>query len=345
MNPTRQNIYAALNGETPEKTPLSIYDWLVNQSEVPFEEWKPLFAMGLGYTSHVPTVEHKRHGIEHQYETRQEGDRHYDLHRIMTPVGSIQQVRVNGWHYEDWVKSPQDYNTLQWIIEHTELIARPEWMLEREEQVGQYGIVLIHASRSPAMQILVDWAGAERFCMDIAEEMDELLALYEAMRKQFLEETRLVAETPGRFVKWLENLTVSNLGPRRYQKMLMNIYEEAVPILEAAGKRVMVHYDGALQNISQLIAKAPFHIIESLTEPPEGNMTYDACRAAWADKAFWANINLEHYYLPKEELKQVVRQKRERAGKRGLAFELSEDLPTNWRESIPIVLETLLEMD
>lgn len=134
------------------------------------------------------------------------------------------------------------------------------------------------------------------------------------------------------------------LGPKRYRELLIPVYEHCVPILENSGKRVMVHYDGALDVIKDDIAQAPFHIIESLTEPPEGDMTYDQCRIAWPDKSLWANINVDCYYMPKEELDKQIAAKRERAGKRGLAFEISEDLPANWLESVPVVLETLNEL-
>lgn len=121
----------------------------------------------------------------------------------------------------------------------------------------------------------------------------------------------------------------------------MPVYEEAFPILRAAGKRVFVHYDGALRVIADQIARAPFDGIESLTEPPEGDMTYDECRAMWPDKVFWANINVSCYALPPEQLTEAVLAKQQRAGKRGLAFEISEDLPANWRETIPVVLRAL----
>jgi hypothetical protein len=146
-------------------------------------------------------------------------------------------------------------------------------------------------------------------------------------------------------VKWFENLTISMLGPRRYGDLLVPVYDEAVPILERGDKRVMVHYDGALQVIADQIAAAPFHMIESLTEPPEGNMLYDVCRAAWPDKVFWANINVDLFSGPTEGLRQAVIDKRRRAGKKAFAFEISEDLPANWRETVPIVLETLKELE
>ena len=74
-------------------------------------------------------------------------------------------------------------------------------------------------------------------------------------------------------------------------------------------------------------------------------MLYDACRAAWPDKVFWANINVDLFSRPTEVLRQAVMDKRRRAGKKAFAFEISEDLPANWRETVPVVLATLNELD
>lgn len=340
-----QDLTKALSGEAPERTPFSIYDWLLPEPgawQAP--DWQALLDQGLGVTFHRETVRRVRHGLEEEEEWQAKDGHQLHFTRWKTPVGTLQQGERDGWHVEFFVKEPRDYKTLQWIVENTENVADYEPYLQQQELIGEHGIVLAYGWRTPAMVINVDWAGTERFCEDLALEVPELFDLYHAMRIKFREETEIVAAGPGRFVKWLENLTVSMVGPRRYQGLLLSVYEECTPILERAGKRVMVHYDGALSPIARHIASAPFHIIESLTEPPEGNMTYDQCRAAWPDKAFWGNINLENYYLAPEGLRAEVIAKRERAGKRGFAFELSEDLPTNWQESIPVVLRTLEEL-
>ncbi|MCX6931058.1 MAG: hypothetical protein NT154_48830, partial [Verrucomicrobia bacterium] len=73
------------------------------------------------------------------------------------------------------------------------------------------------------------------------------------------------------------------------------------------------------------------------------DMTYDCCRALWPEKAFWGNLNLGLYDLPPQALRQAVLDKQRRAGKCTLAFEISEDLPGNWRATIPIVLDALAE--
>jgi len=72
-------------------------------------------------------------------------------------------------------------------------------------------------------------------------------------------------------------------------------------------------------------------------------MTLAQARAGFPAKVFWANINVGVYALPPADLRRWVRERVQAAAPdgRGLAFEISEDLPPNWREAIPVVLEVL----
>jgi len=336
---TRELLIAALNGETPERTPLSAYSWMLDDRNS--DRWRRVLDGGLGLCEHCSTVKHVEHGVKNSEEERTDKDTVYRTYKKETPVGAIRKVTANGWHYEDWIKTPEDYKVMGWIIENTELVAQYDEYEKADALVGDYGVPVVTGSRTPAMSINVDWAGTEQFCLDVALEVPELFDLYKAGKKLFIEETKLIAAGPGRFVKWFENLTISMLGPDRYRDLLASVYNECVPILENAGKRVMVHYDGELGVIADQIAEAPYHIVESLTEPPEGDLNYDQCRKLWPDKTLWANINVELYYGDPEKLRSEVAAKRERAGKKAFAFEISEKLPENWEDSVPVVLDIL----
>jgi hypothetical protein len=353
---TRNDLITVLEGGTPARTPLSIYDWNMGVTEshalaakMKEPDWSRLLDAGLVVTHHCEILEAVEHGVENTIEESKDGDTTIVVMRKKTPVGEIRKATRNGWHLEDWIKEPEDYLVWKWIVENTEIVPRYERYALAEETVGERGVVVVTGSgnwlhRTPAMKINVDIAGTEQFCMDVAMEVPELFELYDILKKQFLHEQRLIAAGPGRYVKWLENLTISMLGPARYADLLMPVYQEGVPILEAVGKRVMVHYDGALKCIADQIAAAPFHMIESLTEPIEGDMTYDECRAAWPDLVFWGNLNIGLYAEPPAVLRAAVHEKIQRAGKRAFAFEISEDLPENWRESIPVVLDALAQV-
>lgn len=349
-------LVTALEGGEPDTTPLTIYDW--NMGAVTADElaatmrkpaWQRLIDQGLTIRCHCPVVRAVEHGVDVEIEESTVDGVVHRRETKTTPVGRIHQVTRDGWHDQDWIKSPADYKVQQWIVENTELIPDYEAYKVAQAVVGEHGVVVLTGAgnwqhRSPAMCLAIDLAGTEQFCLDVALEVPELTELYGALRRQFLAEQRVIAGGPGRYVAWFENLTLSMLGPARYRDLLVPIYEEGVPIQTAGAKRVMVHYDGQLQGIADQIAAAPYSIIDSLTEPPEGDLGYDECRRLWPDLVFWANINIDLYSRPAGELREAVIAKRQRAGKQGLAFEISEDLPASWRTSIPIVLQTLHEL-
>jgi hypothetical protein len=345
MSTPRERLITALEGGTPDITPYSYYSWMRDRDlEKGKDDWDRVHDLGLAMCHHCGTVSLIEHDVVSATTEERDGADVYTISTKTCPAGTLRNVRRNGWHHEDWIKTPEDYLIRKWMIEHTEAVACYEGFEQAEAFAGDQGVAVVTGSRTPLMSINIDWAGTERFCMDVALEVPELFELYEAQKKLFLEETRLLAAGPGRYVKWFENLTLSMIGPRRYHDLLCNVYAEAVPLLEAGGKLVMVHYDGALRPIADDIAAAPFHMIESLTEAPEGDMTYAECRAAWPDKVLWGNLNVDLYYASPEVLRQAVIDKRERAGKAGFAFEISEDLPAGWEQSVPLVLETLEQL-
>ncbi len=347
---TKERLNIALEGGTPDYTPLSFYSWMVADPQLKdfdklmSDDLCKLYDRGLGICHHCQITRKIEHDVEEKLEIKKQDGNIFEIYRKKTPVGEIQQVKSRGWVVEHWLKTPADYKVMTWIAKNTELVPSYEEYHRVDELIGNRGIVIIWASRTPAMTINVDLAGTERFCMDLANQTPELFELYDALNKLFIRENDVIAKGPGRFVKWFENLTIEVLGPQRYSQLLMPVYQQCVPVLEKNNKKVMVHYDGALRCIAEQISSAPFHIIESLTEPKEGDMMYDECRRLWPNKAFWANINVDLYYMPEKELKDAVAAKRNRAGKKALAFEISEDLPANWKKSVPMVLDTLEEL-
>lgn len=348
----RENLTTVLHGGNPEHTPLSVLDWFFADPRYDLDEWHPLFDGGLGLVVQCQTVRLVEHGVKLTVEHKVEGDWRYMIRRKETPAGTVQSVTVNSvrvprlleWPYEHWVKRPEDYRILKWIVENTEVLPQYGELAKAEERAGDRGIVIVLGGRSPVMTIQIDYAGGEQFVLDLARGVDELFALYEAEKKLFLELNQAIATGPGAFVTWCEQLTIDMLGPRRYAEWLMPVYDEAVPLHALAEKRVLVQYDGRLKAAADQIARAPFHVVEMLTEPPEGDMRLDKCRAAWPDKVLWANINVGLYRLPPPDLRRAIIAMRQRAGKRALAFAIAEDIPENWRESVPVVLQTLQEL-
>jgi len=344
MDP-RERLEAFWAGERPDKIPYTCYYWeWKDRTDDP--AWEPLFAAGLRVTFAVNTVVARERNIEPATESYDRDGHHYDRYVIRTPVGEVSRLIEDGWPQEYWIKSAEDYRVMRHVVENTELIPNYDEWAPTVRKVEGYG--LVHAainSPSPMQMILVHYVGLENFAYHLADYEEEMMALYEALRANFRRRIEIAAEGPGRYVSVLENFSAETMGPRRYAQYHLPVYEECFPILHQAGKIVGTHYDGKLASCADLVAAAPMDLIESLTPPPEGDMTLAECRAAWPNKLFWSNINVSTYQLPPAKLRKTVLDAVAAAAPDGrrLAFEVSEHLPRNWKDSLPVVLDALEE--
>jgi hypothetical protein len=340
----RERLEAFWSGERPDQIPYTIYqnEWRHTQND---PAWHDLYQKGLGVTWHCPTVRLKTSNVETEEQTYTDQGKTILRRTMRTPVGEIYETYVDGWHHKYWLETAQDYMVMTYIVRHTEVLPTYDEFLALDKKIAPYGIPLVALGRTPLQIILVDYAGLGKFAYHLFDLAAEVQELYDALLTNFRKGVELTAAGPGRFVSVLENFTADSLGPKRYQEFLLPVYEEFFPILQSAGKIVGTHYDGQLASCQHLIADAPIDLIESLTPPPEGDMTLAEARQVWPDKLLWSNINVDCYYLPPRQLHDLVLERVAEAapdGKR-LAFEVSEQYPDNWPESLPVVLDALNE--
>ena len=340
----RERLIAALEGERPDIIPLTINEQFVQEN--PSTEWEKLYKMGLCMIPYLSTVQEYTSNVEYLKKTEMWKGQLAERHIIKTPAGEISQVLLNGWVQEFYLKTPEDYRVMEYIIRNTQMELSPQSFIDTEKELGDNGITLIGMGRTPMQTIMIDYVGLEEFAFHLADGFPELFSLQEALMDRLMERCRLIAKGPGRYVSLLENLTSECWGPERFAQYHMPVYEKIIPILHSGEKKVYAHCDGNLNCLARLLNQTGIDGIESITPPPEGDMTYEEARKAMPGKMFWANINVSNYSLPSVELRKKVIEFMHQASPdgRNLAFEISEDCPPNWSESIPIVLETLAEL-
>ena len=127
------------------------------------------------------------------------------------------------------------------------------------------------------------------------------------MNEQFLQLFRIARRAKAVYFKLWENLSIETMGPRLYHTHLVPLYEKILNLL-GPEKKLIVHYDGKLSLIADAIARLPFHGIDSLTPPPEGDLTMAQARAAWPDKFLWIHPTLSWDSLSDSELAARITQ-------------------------------------
>jgi hypothetical protein len=282
-------------------------------------------------------------GTDWKTEEYDEKDGHVVCTRVTTPVGELQCDTVNGWVRNYFLKTAADYRTLTWMIEHSETISKVAEETAKMRTLPDWEVPMIWGERSPIQNMLVKYAGLENFGYHLIDFQEEVMALYRAMVKQFEQRMALVQRMSCPYVDIMENFSADMLGAERFAKFILPVYEQCFPELRASGKLIGMHCDGKTAACRELIAGAPVDLVEALTEPSEGDMPMAAARAAWPDKWIWCNIRVSDYQMAPAQLRARVRELWEKGAVDGrrMAFEMSENLPENWRESVPVVLDAL----
>ena len=342
----RARFERLLAGETVSRPVYAVYDWFVKNR--PQVDWPSLFAKGLGRINHANVIRHEHPNFEIAEETSvQDGRTRRDV-RWVTDRGELHEWYLDEWRQEHFIKSPEDYRVMARALEGVRVLPDEAAFRASEDSLGEDGITLgqtlgLGMGRTPLMILQVDWVGLERFSIDLATELPEMMALLEAMNALKLEEMRQAALTPATQIKLWENLSIETLGPRLFRRYLVPLYREILDILNGAGKRMLAHYDGQLRAIAEDIAALDLDGIDSFTEPPEGDMTVAEARSCWPDKFLWLHPNLNGYDLPEEDLARNVRRFVREAGPTRYCLMISEEVPQRWRTAVPMVLSALAE--
>jgi len=305
-----------------------------------------LFNLGLGQINHANLIRHEHPNFEIVETTSGQDDQIRRDVRLITDQGELREWYLGEWKQEHFIKTPEDYRIMTRALEGVRVVADNKPFMESESTLGKRGITIgqiqgLGSGRTPLMVLQIDWVGLERFSLDLAYETPELFELLGVMTEIKLEEIRRAVKTPATQIKLWENLSIETLGPIHYRQHLAPLYKQIIEIMNNAGKRLQVHYDGHLKVISEDIAALDIDGIDSFTEPPEGDMSTLAARKAWPDKFLWQNINLNWYRMPQRELADNITRVVQQAGPRRHCLMISEDVPQNWREAVPAVLKTI----
>ena len=342
----RHRLIDAIAGRPVAKPVYAVYDWFVeHRSHI---DWQRLFDLGLGRINHANVIRHEHPNFEIIEEVRVRNGVLWREVRLITDCGELHEEYEGEWRREHFIKTPEDYKIMARALEGVTVCTDNTAFEESERQLGEGGITVgqiigLGTGRTPVMVLQVDWVGLEQWSYDIASELPEMMHLLEMMNDIKRKEIQAAALSKAVHLKLWENLTISTMGPSLYREHLVPLYQDIIGILDRHGKRLHVHYDGQLRAIADDIAGLGFDGIDSLTEAPEGDMTVAEARERWPDKFLWIHPNLGLYHQP-ECLGANIRRIQRDAGNTRSCLMISEDIPPNWQQTIPLVLAVLEEM-
>ena len=343
----RNRLNQALDGNPVKQPVYAVYDWFVINRKI---DWQTLFDLGLGQINHASLMEIERPHLKITETVRNDGEHIVSECQWITDIGELHESSVDGWKREYLIKTSEDYRIMQRAMEDVRFTPTNKYFDESEQTLGESGITLgqlgqfsdLGYLRTPFQVIQIDFVGLEQFSMDIALELPELMDLLEMMNRQMLEAVRSVTSTNAVHIKLWENLSIETMGPDLFRKYQVPLYDKIIEIFDDAGKKLHVHYDGRLQLIADDIRKLGFDGIDSLTPWPEGDLSIAEARNQWPQKFLWMHPSLSWDVLSDIEVIMNIKQMAVDAHTR-FCFQISEDVPPNWKRTMPLILKTLNE--
>lgn len=310
----RQRVIAALKGQEVDKIP-----WTMYKSYPPWGSKELEFRnKGLSMVyQHFPICSVDMEDVEvteqNTYEIKSNDGKYRVNRNYNTPVGEVTvqhtlpsgslpgpgdliQLFGSGIDQEllSWVtsfpfKEKKDYQTLEFIYKNTKFNLNNKEFLKTERLIGDEGVTFALMGKSPFQMILYELMGAERCYMEHMTNPEEFDSLYQVLY-QMLREKYILASESDALIFWApENITSILTPPNYFEKYYVPFYNEMADILHEKGKLFVVHMDGMLLPLFDLIKKTKIDVIEAFTPVPMGDTRVDDALKAW-DKVIWINF-------------------------------------------------------
>lgn len=231
------------------------------------------------------SVRYFGNGLRRRYQNVQVSEEWVAPHRLRrtwtTPVGTLTDLVG----YDEWdlsthvleyrIKSPADFRIVESMRQDEEWYWDQQAFEADVARVGERGVPQFYYRRSPIQGLLIEEMGFEPtlYLMHDHPEVIERYVEMETVADDALYKVVCAAPTP--LVNLGENIDAYIDPPPLWRRHLIPYYRKRVAQLQAAGKWVYIHVDGAMKPLLPYLRDCPWNAIEAPTPLPQGDVTLE----------------------------------------------------------------------
>ena len=342
MRNHREEIELALAGGAPDCVPFTFYDRLFP------EGFDPAFLQSKGMALCARRTVYRK--VTPNVKVREVKESDGNVRTIYeTPVGTLTSLyrpaALAMTPLERPIKTRDDYRVAKFIVEDARYEPDYDTFLAECARIGNAGKVIAETCYEPLLDVEITWLGQERFCYEVADNIDAVMELHEALAENHKKMYEVVADSPADYVLYGGNVVPEILGPDRVRDYVCPCWNAFADRLHERGKKIGVHLDANNRLILDVVRKSKLDFVEAFTPPPNCNVSVAEARAAWPEKRLWTNfpssVHIESEATIREATQEIVRQAGDR---KGFLMGVTEDIPREHIErSVTVILDTLKE--
>ena len=188
------------------------------------------------------------------------------------------------WGPFEWpVKSMKDFPAFKYVFENIEYQFHPDVVAERMHEVGERGMVTMHAPASPLGNCVRLYTGVERLAIAYYDHHTELCDLLETMADKYYEFYRGLAQLTVDATIGYDDTTTNAITPTMFRELEIPYLNRIADILHAQGKFCIHHACGHVLHLMEDFGTTRIDGLDGPAPPPVGNTTVAQARERMGD--------------------------------------------------------------
>lgn len=346
----RERILAVIDGREHDRVPFVNYQGIAAPDE---EVWSLIGRenMGLIRWSAVHTTVSPNCSSESENVTI---DGRRGVRTILhTPAGDLTTERLYEPAFnttaarKHYVTRPEDYHLLLAHLRDTVVVDDPDHFLRDERDLGEDGVPMVAAARTPWQQLWVQWVSLEDLCLhavDCPELLEEVTAELTRLELDIFESLHRACQTlPIRFVDMPDNITAPTIGPRNFERYCVPLYQRLAEMLADREVKVFCHMDGDLKPLWDAIGRSGLRGIDSFSPPPDNDTSVAEALSLWPQMRLFLNFPSSVHLAGPQVIYDTTLEILEQGAASGrLEIQVSENPPAGaWRTSYPAIVKAI----
>lgn len=254
--------------------------------------------LGLGTPARDGTVYTTRlHGVD----TRVQHAGWETMTEYVTPVGTVRtrhreseelrRAGIGSLEVEHLIKRPEDYDLVEYLIEHTEYVSTYEDYRAYEREVGDDGVPMVSAGHDPMHRIMREITGYNRFFYDLYDYPDRIERLYRSLYDKMKELWPILAASPALLILHGVHFDSTMTPPPLFEQYFLPYFREFNAYMHAHHKVVTFHADADTRLLLNAVVEAGFDMAECFVCAPMVSCTLAEARQTWKGRIIiWGGI-------------------------------------------------------
>lgn len=304
----RERILAIIDGKRPDRIPwiprLQLwYNFHKSSGTLPdkYRDWGLRDIerdLGMGTPARDAVVfSAKTENVETR--TRRHGNEIFT--EYITPVGTVStrhvvveklhKAGISPYQKEHLIKRPEDYDVVEYIIQHTKLTPAYDKYISYDAEIGDDGLPMVGLGPSPMYKIMREYLGYEKAVYEMIDNPDRIERLLKVLTDHCKEMQKIAAESPAKMILHGEHFDSMMTPPPLFAEYFKPYFREFADMLHARGKILVCHADADTSLLLDLVRESGFDMAEVFTTAPMVPCTLSQARKAWGNEVIiWGGV-------------------------------------------------------